>query len=212
MHKDALLNNAAKPILLVLLNVSFYAPLFVLLLWIKPMARNLLTASSSLSDTPPLSDETFELIRILAVLLVLAGRVALMPTYLQSYLNLALVKVSNMKKQSGKISNIDLQKIITSIYYYLCVVALQYLTPAINLLFFVLLFKTLGAHSWISVVRPEPSSADSLTSELKWKNLALIFNSTLFHGLLGYCCWWSMFVMTSTSLLGLVYHNYFVTD
>ena len=212
MHKDALLNNANKPILLVLLNVSFYAPLFVLLLWIKPMARSLLTASHSLADAPLLSDESFELVRILSVLLVLAGRVALMPTYLQSYLNLALVKVSNMKKQSGKISNIDLQKIITSIYYYLCVVALQYLTPALNLLFFVLLFKTLGSHSWISAARSAPVTADSLTQELKWKNLLLVFNPTLFHGLLGYCCWWSMFVMTSTSLLGLLYHSYFVTE
>lgn len=211
MHKDALLNNANKPFLVVLLNVSFYSPLFVLLFWIKPMARSLLTTANTLADAPLLSDESFELLRILSVLLVLAARIALMPTYLQSYLNLALVKVSNMKKQSGKISNVDLQKIITSIYYYLCVVALQYLTPALNLLFFVLLFKSLAGHSWISAARPVPST-DPLTSELKWKNLALIFNSTLFHGLLGYCCWWSNFVMCSTSLLGLVYHSYFVTD
>lgn len=210
MHKDALLNNVGRPFLILFLNVSFYAPLILLLWWIKPMARNLLTISNSLTDQAVLSNETFELVRILSILLIIVTRIVLMPTYLQSYLNLALVKVTNMKKQSGKISNVDLQKIITSIYYYLCVVALQYLTPILNLLFFILLFKTLSNHSWIST--PQVNSTEQLTDELKWKNLALVFNSTFFHGLFGYLTWWSMFVMCSTSLMGLVYHTYFVNE
>lgn len=212
MHKDALKNNVNKPFLIILLNLIFYAPMIVLLYWIKPMSRNLLTISNSFTDQPLLTNESFELIRILSVILIITFRIIVMPIYLQSYLNLALVKVSNIKKQSGKIRNIDLQKIITSIYYYLCVVALQYLTPILNLLFLILLFKTLSNHSWISTAKHLESTNDQLTNELKWKNLSLVFNSTFFHGLLGYCCWWSMFVMTTTSIMGLIYHTYFVTD
>lgn len=210
MHKDSLLNNTGKPFKILFLNLSFYSPIIVLLLWIKPMSRNLLTKPSILSEQPLLRNETFEIIRVASIILLVFTRICLMPIYLQSYLNLALVKVTNIKKQSGKIRNLDLQKIITSIYYYLCVVALQYLTPLLNLLFLVLLFKTLSNHSWIT--SPVSANNDQITDELKWKNLVLVFNSTFFHGLFGYITFWSMFVMCTTSLLGLIYHSYFVTD
>ena len=63
--------------------------------------------------------ETFRLYFILGVILL---RLSLMPRYLQSYLNKAYQKMEELKLEAGKISNIDMQKSVAFIYYYLCVV------------------------------------------------------------------------------------------
>lgn len=53
-----------------------------------------------------------------------------------------------IRKEAGRVSNVEIQKTIARIYYYLCVVALQYLAPLLLLLMFAFLLKTLGAYSW----------------------------------------------------------------
>ena len=57
---------------------------------------------------------------------VIAFRFIMMPNYLQSYLNLAYHKMEEMKLEAGKISNIDLQKTLSRIFYYLCVVRVAF--------------------------------------------------------------------------------------
>lgn len=47
----------------------------------------------------------------------------MMPTYLQSYLNMAYHKIEELKQEAGKISNVDLKKSIVRVFYYLCVVS-----------------------------------------------------------------------------------------
>ena len=54
---------------------------------------------------------------------VIAFRLVMMPNYLQSYLNLAYQKMEEMKLEAGKISNIELQKSLSRVFYYLCVVS-----------------------------------------------------------------------------------------
>jgi hypothetical protein len=54
---------------------------------------------------------------------IFGTRMMMMPKYLQSYLNMAYHKMEEMKKEAGKISNVDLQKQIARIFYYLCVVS-----------------------------------------------------------------------------------------
>lgn len=87
----------------------------------------------------------------------------LMPIYLQAYLNLAYDRVEDQKKEAGRITNTDFQRKITSIFYYLCVVTLQYAAPIIMCLFLSFMYKTLGGFSWtwVSNVIPvvEQSSA-----------------------------------------------------
>lgn len=60
--------------------------------------------------------------RLYLVLSVVLLRLVLMPAYLQSYLNKAYHKMEEMKQEAGRISNIDLQKSVAFIFYYLCVV------------------------------------------------------------------------------------------
>lgn len=59
-----------------------------------------------------MSSETFESIRLVSIVLTLAVRLLLMPKYLQAYLELALEKMAALRRQGGKISNIELQKMV----------------------------------------------------------------------------------------------------
>ena len=63
-----------------------------------------------LSPHNSMGSDTFDTLRIVMVLVVGAVRLGLMPYYLQSYLNLAYEKIEAQKKESGRISNKDLQK------------------------------------------------------------------------------------------------------
>ena len=70
-----------------------------------------------------LTSDQFETMRIYSVLVIIAFRLVMMPNYLQSYLNLAYHKMEEMKLEAGKISNIELQKTLSRVFYYLCVVS-----------------------------------------------------------------------------------------
>ena len=70
-----------------------------------------------------LTSEQFETVRLYTVVLVLLFRLIMMPTYLQSYLNMAYHKLEELKQEAGKISNVDLQKKVVRVFYYLCVVS-----------------------------------------------------------------------------------------
>ena len=54
-----------------------------------------------------------------------------------------------LRQEAGKISNVDLQRIVIRVFYYLCVVTLQYVAPMILILYLSFLYKTLGGGSWI---------------------------------------------------------------
>lgn len=84
----------------------------------------------------------------MAVVFAVILRFILMPIYLQAYLNLAYDRIEEQKKEAGRITNVDYQKKITSIFYYLCVVTLQYAAPIIMCLFLTLVYKTMGGFSW----------------------------------------------------------------
>jgi hypothetical protein len=53
---------------------------------------------------------TFESMRLIIIIIAVLLKIALMPTYLQSYLNLALQRLETQKKEAGRITNVDLQK------------------------------------------------------------------------------------------------------
>ena len=48
----------------------------------------------------------------------------------------------------SKVTNMDIQKLIARVFYYLCVVTLQYVAPLIMILFLSLMYKTMGGGSW----------------------------------------------------------------
>lgn len=54
--------------------------------------------------------EAFETMRLIIVVLVVLLRFALIPIYLQSYLNLAHDKIVDLRKEAGRITNVEFQK------------------------------------------------------------------------------------------------------
>lgn len=54
--------------------------------------------------------QTFESLRLLAIVLTVFLKIFLMPWYLQAYLNMAYDRVEEQKKEAGRITNVDYQK------------------------------------------------------------------------------------------------------
>ncbi|XP_077484286.1 transmembrane protein 161-like emei isoform X5 [Amblyomma americanum] len=235
MHWDSFKYCEGQHLLRLLLHLSFVSPLFVVLLWVKPLAREYFTQRSFPGMRGNLmSGEAFETSRIVLVLAVVAVRLCLMPRYLQSYLNLAPERMADMRREAGNITNIDLQRRVVRVFYYLCVVALQYITPLLACAFTALLLKTLGGHSWGaylwsssgpgtmpipqgvptkgSAPSPESILATSQQLSLTLAGLRAVFTPMLFRGLLSFMTWWLCATSFATSVVGLVYQSYTSTS
>lgn len=59
-----------------------------------------------------MTNEDFETTRLISIIAVVALRIVLIRQYLQAYLNIAPQKVISLKKESGNITNVDLQKMV----------------------------------------------------------------------------------------------------
>ncbi|XP_025148026.3 transmembrane protein 161B isoform X3 [Bubalus bubalis] len=178
-----------------------------------------------------MTEATFDTLRLWLIIVLCALRLAMMRSHLQAYLNLAQKCVDQMKKEAGRISTVELQKMVARVFYCLCVIALQYVAPLVMLLHTTLLLKTLGNHSW--GIYPESVSAlpvdnslpsNSVSSEVPsadgkvkvtvtqitvaLSSLKNIFTPLLFRGLLSFLTWWIAACLFSTSLFGLFYHQY----
>ncbi|OXB61713.1 hypothetical protein ASZ78_011874 [Callipepla squamata] len=156
-----------------------------------------------------MSEDTFDTMRLWIIILLCALRLAMMRSHLQAYLNLAQKSVDQMKKEAGRISTVDLQKMVARVFYYLCVIALQYVAPLVMLLHTTLLLKTLGNYSWgiypelnsntpvENSLLPNSAYSESLPADGKMKvtvvqitmalgSLKNIFTPLLFRGLLSF--------------------------
>lgn len=60
-----------------------------------------------------MSEDTFDTMRLWIIILLCALRLAMMRSHLQAYLNLAQKCMDQMKKEAGRISTIDLQKMVS---------------------------------------------------------------------------------------------------
>ncbi|CAO2593065.1 Transmembrane protein 161B, partial [Lemmus lemmus] len=230
MHLDAL-NLATEKITQTLLHINFLAPLFMVLLWVKPITKDyIMNPPLGKESVPLMTEATFDTLRLWLIILLCALRLAMMRSHLQAYLNLAQKCVDQMKKEAGRISTVELQKMVARVFYYLCVIALQYVAPLVMLLHTTLLLKTLGNHSWgiyseaVSISPVDNLPPNSIYSELpsadgKMKvtvtqitvalsSLKTIFTPLLFRGLLSFLTWWIAACLFSTSLFGLFYHQY----
>ncbi|EDV97542.1 GH16926 [Drosophila grimshawi] len=234
MHWDSLKYCRGNRLLQLLLNVSFVLPFILVILWIRPISRDYLTVRVFEGmQQPLLKPHVFETLRLLLVVFVVIVRFALMPIYLQSYLNLAYDKILDLRKEAGRITN------ISSIFYYLCVVTLQFAAPLILCLYLTLMYKSLGGFSWAGIYKetvllqhecaadtemaslPETSldpnggenefnivqSAQSL--QASFAGLKNVFSTEVYKGFLGFATWWSYFTLFATSSLGIVYQSYF---
>lgn len=230
MHLDALNLTTAK-FTQTLLHINFLSPLIMVLLWVKPITKDyIMNPTLDKESVPLMSEETFDTLRLWVIVLMCVLRLAMMRHHLQAYLNLAQKGVDQMKKEAGRISTVDLQKMVARVFYYLCVIALQYVAPLVMLLHTTLLLKTLGAHSWwvypteelpcthqmdslSGAAAPTPAPVTEAGASVAQLSMALgglrtVFSPLLFRGLFSFFAWWIAACLFSTSLFGLFYHQY----
>lgn len=167
MHWDSLKYCSGRKILQLILNISFVLPFLLIILWIRPISREYLTERVFEGmEKPLLSVEAFETMRLLIVILVVLLRFALIPIYLQSYLNLAHDKIVDLRKEAGRITNVEYQKKISSIFYYLCVVTLQFAAPLLLCLYLTLMYKSLGEFTWSGILKASTSNDSSICIDM----------------------------------------------
>ncbi|XP_014826505.1 PREDICTED: transmembrane protein 161B isoform X2 [Poecilia mexicana] len=221
-----------------LLYINFLSPLIMVLLWVKPITKDyLLNPTLGKESVPLMSEQAYDSLRLWVIILMCVLRLAMMRHHLQAYLNLAQKGVDQMKKEAGRISTVDLQKMIARVFYYLCVIALQYVAPLVMLLHTTLLLKTLGGHSWwvypeedlpclheinsdsvigteqMAPLKPDTVVETGARASVAQLSMALgglrtVFSPLLFRGLFSFFTWWIAACLFSTSLFGLFYHQY----
>ncbi len=77
-------------------------------------------ACHSCSSAFRMSEKTYDTLRLWVILLLCVLRLAMMRYHLQAYLNLAQKGVLQMKKEAGRISTVDLQKMVRFITFCSC--------------------------------------------------------------------------------------------
>lgn len=148
-HLDAVQMNSDRPLIQILLHMSFLSPVLVLVLWVKPIARDFLAnAPTGKTSITIVSSAAFDSMRLWIIVVSCVLRLGLTRYHMQAYLNLAQKWVEQMKKEAGRIAAIDIQRKVTRIFCYLTVITLQYLLPILLVLFSTLALKTLGDFSW----------------------------------------------------------------
>ncbi|XP_018425548.1 PREDICTED: transmembrane protein 161B [Nanorana parkeri] len=228
MHLDAL-NYTKETTTQFLLHINFLSPLLMVLLWVKPITKDyILNPPLGKESVPLMTEDTFDTVRLWIIILFCGLRLIMMRHHMQAYLNLAQKCVDQMKKEAGRISTKELQKMVAQVFYYLCVIALQYVAPLVMLLHTTLLLKTLGNHSWGIYESPveaaqgsnsgfseQPCPEEKMKATVTQITVALgglknIFTPLLFRGLLSFLTWWIAACLFSTSLFGLFYHQYLI--
>ncbi|ELU09636.1 hypothetical protein CAPTEDRAFT_175826 [Capitella teleta] len=235
MHTDALRYSAGNPFMVILLHLNLVMPLLIATMWVRPITRDYLVLRN-FSGRPLMSSEAFESVRVIVILVFCLLRFSLIWTHLQSHLNIAHDNISKMRREAGRISSIDLQRLVVRVYYYLCVVALQYAAPLILLFFCTLMLKTLGDMSFIAAFEVDlpvwarnassSSSASSLVPpvhdpdtmagavahfSLAFANFRSVFTPLWFRGILSFLVWWINLAWFISSAFGIVYHQYFTS-
>lgn len=63
-----------------------------------------------------MSSETFESFRLLFIIAIIVFRLLFFRRYLQSYLRIAEQKLESIQKESGRITNLNLQKSVSCLH------------------------------------------------------------------------------------------------
>ncbi|XP_038633230.1 transmembrane protein 161A [Scyliorhinus canicula] len=233
-HLDALMMTADKPLIQILLQANFLAPIIILLLWVKPITRDfVMNMPLGKEKMELMSDTTYNTVRLWIIIALCTLRLAMTRYHLQAYLNLAEKWVAQMKKEAGSILMIEIQRKISRVFCYLCVVTVQYLGPIILILHSTLLLKVLGDYSWGFYPEPPPVSpvldvgSDSSSpaddeeddyqvavSQIKatLSTLCCVFTPLFYRGLFSFLIWWLAACQVVTNLFGLYFHQYLMAS
>ncbi|KAK7108773.1 transmembrane protein 161B-like [Littorina saxatilis] len=234
LHLDSLKYHKENTLMQILLQINYMLPVVVILLWVKPVGRDILCGKGMFFHKQYLYENQFESLRLIAVVVMCLVRVMVMPIFMQSHLNMAHEKIERMKKESGKINSLELQKTVARVFYYLCMVAIQYVAPILLLLNFTFLLKVMGELSWSQVLGDsiaekfegyqhlvktkafhelaENSTAASILETaahftVTMSDLRAVFTPLWYKGLFSFLLWWVCTAWFTCTSLGVMYYS-----
>lgn len=234
MYIDALKYTESK-FKKLFLHISYFFPLIIVFMWIKPIARDILCYTETENIKRGfLTNDQFDMIRILCIIFLFILRIILARAHFQAYLNTAYLKINRMKKEAGYTTNTEIQTTISGVFYYLGIVALQYISPMILIGCTAMALKTMGGFSWKQIL-PSYSGTNHLINStnvmdtpvanmrdsenfgdmvnqagLTLAKLSAVFTPLVFRAILSFYIWWLCISMFVASSMGVIYHTYLV--
>lgn len=215
MHLDSIYFLRGNNFPLFILNLMFFSPFFLLLLWILPLSRELLHVKKGKSREKLISDETFLYLRIHLLIFGCILRLLISRKLLQSHLNTACQKVARLKKETGRITNLELQQTVARVFYYLSAAALQYIAPLVLMLFLGLILRTLTYNMstespYVRNANLKSNSTEALMRKDYAKLIRGLFSVKMVNGTFSYITWWSLVTYCMSSSFGMFYLKYLV--
>ena len=217
IHLDTLFYYEGQKWWQLVFHVSFFLPLPLPLLWIVPLSKDLLVCSSAISCATrnlSISEETFESLRVHAVPVFCIFRLLLTKHFMQSYLNSAYAKVEKMRKETGRMTNIELQRKVAVVFYYLSAAALQYIAPVLLVMFAAFMLRS-TMYNMKSATQLSTSfdivanmTKDSRQTKEYAKLIRSLISVPLMRSVLSFATWWGLLVNFTMSCFGVFYLKY----
>ncbi|KAF6037721.1 TMEM161B [Bugula neritina] len=223
-HLDSLLIARDRPLLQMIMYADLLFPVFILSLWVPPISRTPLLGKVIPGTAVEISDSLFDLFRDVTIVSFIIVRMVLLRHRLQAYLNTACTKLEAIRKEAGKIYNTEIQGIVTQVFYYLCVVAVQLICPLTLIAATLLMNRSFTS---ANVAASPPAAAANVTDadseslvnsvraniqefSLSLSELRSVFSSNLLQSVTSYFIWFFMYAWTVTTYFGIFYHTYLV--
>ena len=202
--------------LFVLTVINFVLPIFVCLLWFKPIIERF-------------TSEQLLWIKILSIVASIVLRIVLFKPYMQIYLDTAFDRVKTLYEQqqstNTRVTNLAYQRNVTSIFFYLGVVASQYILPVLIELILCFYFKVFAHNESIPLSEQPPpslppkwlqdvdsymmtSSNSSSSILLTWNEMQALFKQPHVSVLLSYLLFWHHTMFCVVSCGSLIYNTY----
>ena len=192
--------------------INFISPIFVCLLWFKPITQHL-------------DDHLVFNIRISSIIFCTFLRICLFKPYIQMYLDTAFDRVKVLYEQqqstSTRITNLSYQRNVTSIFFYLGVVVSQYILPAFMELILCFYLKVFSTNQTSTIINPLSSkwlqnfddyvmnTTNTDSSMIStWNEIRGLFNYQYLSVFLSYLLFWHHTIFCLISCGSLIYNTY----
>lgn len=153
LHVGLLDKPSTSRIAHIIYTINFLSPLFIIILWIKPISRDLFKNQ----DLLIIDDIAFDTIRIYSIITFSLFRFYLLPRYVSMFLSSSSTRIARLRFRGGTVTNREIQMTISGIYNYVNVISIQYILPILMCLFTSIMFTTMGGHKWIPSLDQTPA-------------------------------------------------------
>eukprot|EP01135_Chromosphaera_perkinsii_P011348 Nk52_evm1s2383 gene=Nk52_evmTU1s2383 len=177
------------------MHLNTYLPVVIVLLWINPISRYMLTPTY-------MSSCSFDQLRLAVLALAAFLRLFMFRMHMQMYFDIAVQRMNLFKKGKGRVSTNLLRRSISSVAVSVCVAASQYLSSALFLVALTVAYKIQGDFSW----RPGQCADAAQDGDVVAMTVYSICDQVCYRGLLSYSIWW---VSASWSFIVILFNAYY---